>query len=134
MQNTQPLVITGGSKLGIDILKAQNPQYADKINEMARTVEGRIQLVAMILDNLKGRIQSVTDIQWSVIGLSAPGWILLCIGGIDKPCPTVAREFIVEMFRSYSELMPDVAKQLLDEITAVVRGSARQRSEADGDK
>jgi len=122
-QNNQQIIITGGSKLGLDVLKAQNPQYAQQLDYMAHTPEGRKYIVAMILDKLKSNITQVSaEIQWSVLGFAGPGWIVLCVGGIDTRCPSDAKSFIVDMFRSYKQYAPDVAKMLLDEIRQVVYG------------
>jgi len=126
-QNNQPIIISGGNKLGLDVLKAQNPQYAQQLDYMAHTPEGRKYIVAMILDRLKSNIMQVsTEIQWSVLGFTGPGWIVLCVGGIDTRCPSDARSFIVDMFRSYKQYAPDVANMLLEEIRKVVHGGGTE--------
>jgi hypothetical protein len=126
-QSNQPIIISGGSKLGLDVLKAQNPQYAQQLDYMAHIPEGRKYIIAVILDKLRSNItQITTDIQWSILGFTGPGWIVLCIGGIDTACPSDARSFIVDMFKLYKQYMPDVAKMLLDEIRQVVYGGGTE--------
>jgi hypothetical protein len=126
-QNNRPANITGGSKLGLDVLKAQNPQYAEQLNYMARIPEGRKSIIAVILDKLRNNITQMSiDIQWSILGFTGPGWIVLCVSGIDTPCPSDAKEFIVNMFKSYVQYMPDVANMLLNEITRIVHGGGTE--------
>jgi hypothetical protein len=122
-QNNRPVNIAGGSKLGLDVLKAQNPQYAQQLDYMAHIPEGRKYIIAIILDKLRNNItQMSADIQWSILGFTGPGWIVLCVSGIDTPCPSDAKDFIVDMFKMYKQYMPDVAKTLLNEIRQIVYG------------
>ena len=126
-QNNRSVNITGGSKLGLDVLKAQNQQYAQQLDYMAHIPDGRKYIIAVILDKLRNNITQMSiDIQWSILGFTGPGWIVLCVSGIDTPCPSDAKDFIVNMFKSYKQYMPDVAKMLLEEIRQVVHGGGTE--------